>query len=184
MSIIHDLHSAHLERRARIWAAGERVQRKRREREEWNRKARQDCERVEAGAKEINPAPVITETPKRFRAWEHALAGRAYPMRTVSGDRAVMQAIKAMVCDFYGVSVLDIESSRLANGVPRVRQIAFYLGRANTRLSLPRIGAEFGGKDHSTVLYGVNKIAALREANAEFDAEIAALEAKIKGMGG
>jgi len=48
------------------------------------------------------------------------------------------------------------------------RQIGMYLARKLTKMSFPEIGAHFGGKDHSTIIYAVNKI----EKALHFDKEV------------
>jgi hypothetical protein len=57
------------------------------------------------------------------------------------------------------VSHNDFMSGRRARNVTQARQIAYYFMRHFTRLSLPQIGARVGGKDHSTVLHGIRRVA-------------------------
>jgi len=62
------------------------------------------------------------------------------------------------VADFFNLSMGDLKSKKRNKGVVAPRQIAMYLTRELTSLSLPDIGEAFGGKDHTTVLYAYNKI--------------------------
>ena len=54
-----------------------------------------------------------------------------------------------------GVSIKDMKGKRRIRGVSHARHEAMYLLRANTSLSLPAIGQIMGGKDHSSVIYGI-----------------------------
>ena len=66
--------------------------------------------------------------------------------------------IMSIVANFYRISVDDIAGTSRAQAIAQARQIAMYLCRDQTSLSLPKIGQLFGGKDHTTVLYAVRKI--------------------------
>ena len=59
----------------------------------------------------------------------------------------------------YGVKLSDLQSRRRTNAVVVPRQVGMYLARRVTRMSLEEIGHYFGGRDHSTVLYAIEKIA-------------------------
>ena len=65
--------------------------------------------------------------------------------------------------------------------IVRPRQIAMYLAKELTQKSLPEIGKAFGGRDHTTVLHAVRKIADERKRNTECNREISLLEQTIKG---
>ena len=66
--------------------------------------------------------------------------------------------IMSMVANFYGISQADLSGSSRIQAIAQARQIAMYICREQTGLSLPKIGQLFGGRDHSTVLYACNKI--------------------------
>jgi chromosomal replication initiator protein len=63
------------------------------------------------------------------------------------------------VSAYFRISSDEIYGKSRTSAVATARQIAFYLCRTQTNLSLPKIGSIFGGRDHTTVLYGYNKIA-------------------------
>jgi len=62
------------------------------------------------------------------------------------------------VATYHGLTVADLTGRRRTADVARARQIAMYLLRAENALSLPAIGDHLGGRDHSTVSHGVEKI--------------------------
>jgi hypothetical protein len=75
--------------------------------------------------------------------------------------RPRIEEIQIAVAKHYGVKRLDILSDRRTANVVRPRQMAMYLCKELTMRSLPEIGRRFGGRDHTTVLHAVRKIAHL-----------------------
>ena len=78
---------------------------------------------------------------------------------------ATPEAIMTIITDTFNVSIADLKSSSRQREISRARQIGMYLMRQYTDLSLPRIGEEFGGKDHTTVMYSCEKVAQLRQTD-------------------
>ncbi|MBE9209337.1 chromosomal replication initiator protein DnaA [Nostoc sp. LEGE 06077] len=78
---------------------------------------------------------------------------------------ATPDAILAAVAHNFDVSIEDLKGNSRRREISWARQIAMYLMRQHTDLSLPRIGEEFGGKDHTTVLYSCEKITQLKESD-------------------
>lgn len=68
------------------------------------------------------------------------------------------ETIKKAVCKHWGIKISDIESSKRKREFAFPRQIAMYLCREMTNLSLPQIGKYFGGRDHTTVMHAIDKI--------------------------
>jgi len=66
--------------------------------------------------------------------------------------------IQKIVSEYFQISVEDIRSKKRSSNISFPRQIAMYLCRTMTSESFPKIGTEFGGKDHSTVMHSVEKI--------------------------
>ncbi|MBL7070361.1 MAG: chromosomal replication initiator protein DnaA [Candidatus Omnitrophica bacterium] len=66
--------------------------------------------------------------------------------------------IQRCVAEEFGVTMADLKAKRRTRNIVLPRQIAMYLSRELTDLSLPEVGAFFGGKDHTTVLHSYNKI--------------------------
>ena len=69
-----------------------------------------------------------------------------------------IDTIKDVVSSYYNLRVEELTSQRRTRNVAFPRQIAMYLARKLTDLSLPKIGEEFGGRDHTTVIHAYEKI--------------------------
>lgn len=92
-----------------------------------------------------------------------------------------VENIQKTVADFYKIKVADMYSKKRPASIARPRQIAMYLAKEMTQKSLPEIGELFGGRDHTTVLHAVRKIAAERTKNAELNQQLHVLEQTLKG---
>lgn len=66
--------------------------------------------------------------------------------------------IQDVVANYYNLSIQELKSQRRTRNVAYPRQIAMYLSRKMTDMSLPKIGDEFGGRDHTTVIHAYEKI--------------------------
>jgi len=69
-----------------------------------------------------------------------------------------VDTIQKIVADFFKISLTDLKTTRRHKNIVLPRQVAMYLSRQLTNLSLPEIGSAFGGKDHTTVLHSWKKI--------------------------
>ena len=69
-----------------------------------------------------------------------------------------IESIQEAVASYFSVTVTDLISKRRTRQIAFPRQIAMYLSRELTELSLPMIGDTFGGRDHTTVLHAYDKI--------------------------
>jgi chromosomal replication initiator protein len=72
--------------------------------------------------------------------------------------RITIDLIQEIVSNYFNLKVEDFKSQRRTRNVAYPRQIAMYLSRTLTDTSLPKIGEEFGGRDHSTVIHAFEKI--------------------------
>ncbi|MFC5631558.1 MULTISPECIES: chromosomal replication initiator protein DnaA [Streptococcus] len=91
-----------------------------------------------------------------------------------------IETIQTEVGKFYGVSVKEIKSTKRNQNIVLARQVAIFLTREMTDNSLPKIGKEFGGRDHSTILHAYNKIKNMLKIDDGLRIEIETLKQKIK----
>jgi chromosomal replication initiator protein len=91
-----------------------------------------------------------------------------------------IEYIQKLVAKHFNVKVQDLKSSRKLKMITLPRQIAMYLCREHTNNSFPRIGEEFGRKDHSTVIHAVNTIRAKLKDDISLRNSISILEKEIK----
>lgn len=105
-------------------------------------------------------------------------------LRDYSSDnrqRAVTpELIRRVVCDFYSVSPAEMEAGRRERRIAYPRQIAMYLTRTLTQSSFPEIGAFYGGRHYSTVMYACEQIENSIETDAKLKNTIDDLSEKIK----
>lgn len=87
-----------------------------------------------------------------------------------------LRLIIRCVADYFGTMELELKSERRQHHKSRQRQAYYFLARDLTGMSLPRIGAALGGRDHTTVIYHLKEIDALM-AN---DASVRALMKELK----
>jgi chromosomal replication initiator protein len=93
--------------------------------------------------------------------------GNIAPVLEPSSEKvaATPEAILTVIADTFDISIEDLKSNSRRREISWARQIGMYLMRQHTALSLPRIGEEFGGKDHTTVIYSCDKITQLKESD-------------------
>lgn len=100
---------------------------------------------------------------------------------SVQNRQISIENIQKTVADFFHIKMADMTSKRRPANIARPRQIAMYLAKELTQKSLPEIGELFGGRDHTTVLHAVRKIAQDRAKNPECNHELHVLEQTLKG---
>jgi chromosomal replication initiator protein len=88
--------------------------------------------------------------------------------------------IMAVVADFFGITVDDLVGPSRSRALVHARQIAMYLCRELTDLSLPRIGEKFGGRDHTTVMHGERQIKTQMAEKRTTYNQISELTSRIK----
>ena len=106
-----------------------------------------------------------------------ALKGTITPMTNFKND---IQKIQRVVAEHYNVSVEDLKSKKRVSTIAFPRQIAIYLSRQLTDESFPKIGIEFGGRDHSTVMHSCDKIEKERKENKQLDNIINEIISKLE----
>ena len=90
-----------------------------------------------------------------------------------------IEKITEEVARTFGVSVDEIRSSKRSSNISNARQVAIYVAREITQLPMTSLGAEFGGRDHSTIIYALNQT----EKNMKKDPKLSAtIEDIIKNI--
>jgi chromosomal replication initiator protein len=92
------------------------------------------------------------------------------------------KTVLEIVADFFGVSTNSLTGRSRARDVAFPRQVAMYLMRDLGDLSLPRIGEELGGRDHTTVMYACEKIADLVETDDRTRKQILQLKGQLQSQ--
>jgi len=91
-----------------------------------------------------------------------------------------IERIQDLVCDRFSVSREELNGHRRLQNIVYPRQVAMYLSRELTDSSLPMIGREFGGRDHTTVIHATSKIARLIKEDRSVYNLVQELTARIK----
>ena len=89
------------------------------------------------------------------------------------------ETIMKVVSETYKVPLEDLKGNSRRREISFARQVGMYLMRQHTDLSLPRIGEEFGGKDHTTVMYSCDKISQLQRKDAQLNQTLSQLSNRI-----
>jgi chromosomal replication initiator protein len=74
-------------------------------------------------------------------------------------QQVTIERIQELVSDRFGLSLDELCSDKRSQNIVYPRQVAMYLSRELTDSSLPKIGKQFGGRDHTTVIHATSKIA-------------------------
>jgi chromosomal replication initiator protein len=90
--------------------------------------------------------------------------------------------IQQKVSDFYGLKLEEFKSRKRTKAIAFPRQVAMYLTRELTDISLPKIGENFGGRDHTTVIHAHDKISNEIKINQELNKVVQLLVEKIKNF--
>ncbi len=105
-----------------------------------------------------------------------ALKGTIHSASTSKNDIIKIQRV---VAEYYNITVEDLKSKKRVSTIAFPRHIAIYLSRQLTDESFPRIGMEFGGRDHSTVMSSVDKITNEVKTNKQLASIIEEIKKKL-----
>ncbi len=86
-----------------------------------------------------------------------------------------MEILRA-TAEHFGLTEFDLICPRRTGDLILPRQIGMYLAKTLTLRSMPEIGRRFGGRDHTTVMYSVRKIARLAQTDSEIAADISEIK--------
>ena len=99
---------------------------------------------------------------------------------SIQNRQISVENIQKAVADFYSIKVADMYSKKRPANIARPRQIAMFMAKELTQKSLPEIGELFGGRDHTTVLHAVRKVAEERSHDSQLNHEIHVIEQTLK----
>ena len=85
-----------------------------------------------------------------------------------------------MVSRYFNISVEDIKGKKRNASIAMARQVAMFITRDMTTLSLEDVGREFGGKDHTTVLHSIKKVETAMQMDPKLDRDISELKENIR----
>ena len=110
---------------------------------------------LEGVVKKINAYKTLAKQAPSIKVAENAIRD------ILSDNQPVPVTVERIISEVgrtYGVSASDIRSSKRSSQISNARQIAMYVIRDITQMSMASIGEEFGGRDHSTVVYAINQV--------------------------
>ena len=124
---------------------------------------------------------VIGVASLQNRPLTHELAHEALRDVIQPAERKVtIESILRNVCEHYGVKASEVIGKRRQKSVTLPRQVCMYLARRLTEYSLVEIGGQFGGRDHTTVIYSNEKIAREIETNARLREDVDVIVRRIR----
>ncbi|OAQ39138.1 chromosomal replication initiation protein DnaA [Pedobacter psychrophilus] len=91
-----------------------------------------------------------------------------------------MEYIQKLVCEYFEVPIEMVKSKTRKREIVQARQISMYLSKSHTKTSLKSIGAFFGGRDHSTVIYACQTVEDLIDTDKKFKAYVHDIQKKLK----
>lgn len=83
--------------------------------------------------------------------------------------KITIESIQKEICNYYGLDMNTLLSKKRSKQIAYPRQLAMFLCRKLTDASLPQVGEQFGGRDHTTVIHACDKIERLTKENPEID---------------
>lgn len=126
-------------------------------------KLKNNIRQLEGAVKSIKANSILLDTPPSIIIAQTAI-------RDILSDNqpvpVTIDKIISEVARTYQVSAQDIRSTKRAANISNARQIAIYIVREITQMSMAAIGDEFGGRDHSTVVYAVRQVEELMERDS------------------
>jgi chromosomal replication initiator protein len=131
---------------------------------------------LEGALNQVLAMAQLTHEPLTLEVAESALSNLLPQRNQLTSEQIIEQ-----VASHFGIEIAALEGRGRSRTVARPRQIAMYLIREETGESLPRIGALLGGRDHTTVLYGCERISDLMEEDANTRREVVTLRQHLYG---
>jgi len=98
------------------------------------------------------------------------------------GGPITFDMIKKVAAEYYSIKFDDMSAKVRTKEIANARQVAMFLCRELTESSLPKIGEEFGGRDHTTVLYAIDKIKHMIKKNKDLAEAVKVISENIKKL--
>jgi chromosomal replication initiator protein len=139
---------------------------------------------VRSNVRELEGALRKVLAYSRFNQKEVSIALARDALRdllSIQNRQISVENIQKTVADYYKIKIADMYSKKRPASIARPRQIAMYLAKELTQKSLPEIGDMFGGRDHTTVLHAVRKVASERQQQPDLNQQLHILEQTLKG---
>ncbi|MDR0702734.1 MAG: chromosomal replication initiator protein DnaA [Azoarcus sp.] len=92
-----------------------------------------------------------------------------------------IEHIQKTVADYYRIKINDMHSRKRTRAIARPRQVAMWLAKELTAMSLPAIGEAFGGRDHTTVLHAYRTVTDLRQIDQQLNHDVHVLTQVLRG---
>jgi chromosomal replication initiator protein len=102
----------------------------------------------------------------------------------VRAGQPAIEDVLRVVTERFAVKLSDLQSKKRTSAIAYPRQVGMYLARKITRMSLEEIGGYFGGRDHTTVLYAVQKLEALSRVDPVVHELLSSLSFELRGPSG
>jgi len=129
---------------------------------------------LEGALNQVAAMAKLTNEPLTPEAAEMAL-GNLLPRKRELGPEEIIDR----VAQHFGLDTNQVKGRSRKRDIARPRQVAMYLIREETDASLPQIGDLLDGRDHSTILYGCERVAELLEENLDFRRDVTALRQRL-----
>ncbi|WP_297075547.1 chromosomal replication initiator protein DnaA [uncultured Enterococcus sp.] len=140
---------------------------------------------IDSNIRELEGALVRVQAFATMKNADISTSLAAEALKALKGLEPIGQAsvlkIQEKVSNYYNIPVSDLKGKKRVKSIVLPRQIAMYLARELTDSSLPKIGAEFGGKDHTTVIHAHEKIQQLIKNDPILEREVAELKQLVMG---
>jgi chromosomal replication initiator protein len=142
--------------------------------------------RINANVRQLHGAltRVIAHASLTARPLDAKLIAELIPRSQPAARETPVEEIQQHVATSFGISRAELVGSSRAAAPLRARQVAIYLTRESTSLSLPQIGRLYGGRDHSTVLNALRRIEAAVGEDRELADRVDVLRSEIHSLGG
>ncbi|MDQ6994908.1 MAG: chromosomal replication initiator protein DnaA, partial [Mariprofundaceae bacterium] len=98
----------------------------------------------------------------------------------VTVDSITVNDIQKKVAEYYGIPIKEMRSTKRSRNLAFPRQVAMYISKKLTQLSLPQIGIEFGNRDHTTILYACRKLEKRCQNDLVFQDEVEQLLSNLR----